>query len=256
MAVMLTLLTTDEFANWFAALDDGAAEDVAATLDVIAQLGTGAEAPESTEWLLWYEHPSMAGRMQQLSESQRALELQGLRMSHHWGAFLGYAKRVLAHLQSPAFATRVAQLTPHDAERVSTALAQIRAAAKARRLQVSEQMRRMSVAKILAMRADEFERFLDFDELRRWYFVALSAAGFVVQDVPAHSDALREIELRRDVSRLRLLYGVDVQRNRGLVVLGEWLDRSFYGDSVRRAEQIWRQFVSGDLPATKTAPHR
>ncbi len=35
---MLELLTTDAFANWFSALEEGPAEDVAATLEVIVQL--------------------------------------------------------------------------------------------------------------------------------------------------------------------------------------------------------------------------
>jgi len=42
---------------------------------------------------------------------------------------------------------------------------------------------------------------------------------------------------------------VHVERNIALFVLGEWLDRSFYGDSVRRAERSWKQFLDGDLRA-------
>jgi hypothetical protein len=70
-----------------------------------------------------------------------------------------------------------------------------------------------------------------------------------VVDVPAHSPALREILLRAPPPGFRLLYGVDSRKNRALVVLGEALDRSFYGDSVRRAERLWQEFLNGELSA-------
>ena len=53
--------------------------------------------------------------------------------------------------------------------------------------------------------------------------------------------------LRMPPPGLRLLYGIDVKMNRGLVVLGERFDRSFYGDSVHRAERVWQEFLSGGL---------
>jgi hypothetical protein len=97
------------------------------------------------------------------------------------------------------------------------------------------------------------ERLADLTEVRQSYFAALASAGFALTDVPPHSPALREITLRSSRSGLRLLYGLDAQCNRGLVVLGEWLDRSFYGDSVRRAEHLWRRFLDGHLIVTQPA---
>ena len=93
-------------------------------------------------------------------------------------------------------------------------------------------------------------------EVRRLYFEALAAAGFKMEDVPAHSLALRELAPSR-VCRsgwrnsstfvFRLLYGVDAKRELALFVLGEPLNRSYYGDSVRRAERAWQQFLEGSL---------
>ena len=74
--------------------------------------------------------------------------------------------------------------------------------------------------------------------------------------MPQHSSALREISLRATPPGLRLLYGIDEPKNRGLVVLGEWLDRSFYGDSVRRAEALWGQFLEGHPVSTQPAGAR
>jgi hypothetical protein len=54
----------------------------------------------------------------------------------------------------------------------------------------------------------------------------------------------------------RLLYGVHAERETALFVLGEWLDRNFYGDSVRRAERMWKSFLDGELRAVEPAQLR
>jgi hypothetical protein len=97
------------------------------------------------------------------------------------------------------------------------------------------------------------DELTEVTEIRDAYLAALAAAGFEVVDVPAHSPALREIALRVPLPGLRLLYGVDSAKDRALVVLGERFDRSFYGDSVRRAEQLWKQFLEGDMRETQPA---
>jgi hypothetical protein len=43
---------------------------------------------------------------------------------------------------------------------------------------------------------------------------------------------------------VRLIYGIDVPNRRILLILGEPLDRSFYGDSVRLAERKWREYCA------------
>jgi hypothetical protein len=250
---MLCLVTTDAFAAWFSALDDGAAEDVAATLEVIAQLGTRTEAPGSSEWLLWYEHPLVLSRSIVLS-SHPQLSPEVMKALHDWGTFVGYVKRVIKHLESPQFVARVGHLEPRNAAAVADALARIRKVSKSRQLGLGEwQRKRLSGQQ---KHAPALERFLDLTEVREAYFAALAAVGFDVVDVPAHSPALREISLRARAPGLRLLYGVETRHNRGLVVLGEWLDRSFYGDSVRRAEEVWRRFLDGRLRATQPAGSR
>jgi hypothetical protein len=83
--------------------------------------------------------------------------------------------------------------------------------------------------------------------LRRLYHEALDAAGFEVADAPPHSLALREIARRGPGSCFRLLYGVHAERGMALLVLGERLERDYYGDSVRRAERLWFEFLGGSL---------
>ncbi len=238
---MLRLLTTDVFAEWFAALDDKAAEDVATALDVVEQLGPAQAPPGSRESLLWYEHPSVS-RFQRTDSLAWELEA--------WGCFRDYAKQVLQKLESPRFMSRLSRLGTKEAATVLKSIREIKRAVHPR------------IRWTLKLAGDPFGlagRALPETacaEVRRIFFEALEAAGFRVVDVPAHSLALREFSRRHPAPAFRLLYGVDVQSETALFVLGERLDRSFYGDSVRRAEQMWKQFLDGQLRATGPAQLR
>jgi hypothetical protein len=254
---VLQLLVTDAFAAWYGALPATPAEDVAATLEVIAQLGTGAEAPGSSEWLLWYEHPSMAGRA--IPDIYKNLSPEIVKFSQDWGRFHGYVNRVMKHLDSPAFKARLARLDHAEAAVVSAALERIRRLRTTRLLAVSDYWKKLYPSIRRGTRPEDAEalmRLADVAEVREAYLAALAGAGFEVADVPAHTAALREIALRSTPPGLRLLYGIDAQKNRGLVVLGEWLDRSFYGDSVRRAEVTWAEFLDDRPLSTQPAAPR
>jgi hypothetical protein len=238
---MLHMLTTDAFAEWFAALDDQAAEDVATALDVIERLGPAEAPPGSRESVLWYEHPIVT-RFEAGDSLTWDVEA--------WGCFRDYAKQVLRALESARFASRLECLGPKEAAAFLAAVREIKRATNP------------SLRWTLKLSGDPFglaARVRPEDacsEVRRLYFAALEAAGFTATDVPAHSLALREFSRRTPAPAFRLLYGVDVARETALVVLGEWLDRSFYGDSVRRAERMWSQFLGGHLRAVQPAQPR
>jgi hypothetical protein len=238
---MLQILTTDVFADWFAALDDKSAEDVATVLDVVEQLGPAQAVPGSRESLLWYEHPIMA-RFEASDSLPWDLEA--------WGCFRDYAKQVLSKLESARFAARLSRLDTKTASKVVDAIKQIRRAIDPR-LRWTAKLAGDPVALAIRVRPESA-----CAEVRRLYFEALEAAGFEVADVPAHSLALREFTRRAPSPAFRLLYGVHVERETALVVLGEWLDRSFYGDSVRRAERMWKQFLEGELRTVHPAQLR
>jgi hypothetical protein len=249
---MLELLTTDGFAAWFAGLAAGPAEDVASTLEVIVQLGTRAEMPDSSEWLLWYEHASVSQRPFPGLSGRLAPEI--VKFSHDWGHFNGYVRRVVKHLESTQFISRLARLSPADAAAVAGAVKRIRRLATTRLLSLSDLQTRGRLSPLRSpspSTAAALARVVDVSEVRECYFAALVAAGIDVVDVPPQTAALREITLRSTPPGLRLLYGIDEPKARGLVVLGEWLDRSFYGDSVRRAEALWAQFLEGRPLATQ-----
>jgi hypothetical protein len=229
---MLELLTTEAFAGWFTELADDDAEDVATALEVIERLGPEQAPPESRESLLWYEHKSVAnfGLFDVL-----AADLET------WGSFRDYTKRILTQLEAPRFAARVARLATGDARKVVQAIARIRLTADPR-LRWSLELQNERARLAGPARAENA-----FAAVRRLYFEVLEAAGFAVTDPPVHSRALREFSRRTPAPAFRLLYGVHAERRIALVVLGEWLDRSYYGDSVRRAERLWQGFLMGEL---------
>ena len=229
---MLELLTSEQFATWFAALDDAAAEDVATALEVIGELGPERAPPGSRESLLWYEHASVA---EFGMNGAFAWELEA------WGAFRDYAQRVLARLEAPRFTSRLKRLDDMRAARVLKCIRRIRHAADPR-LRWALKLSGDPAAAALTVRPEN-----TCAELRRLYFEALEAAGFAVTDVPAHSRALREFSRRSPAPAFRLLYGVDTEHETALIALGEWLDRSYYGDAVRRAERLWNSFLNGEL---------
>jgi hypothetical protein len=237
---LMQLLTTDEFAEWFASLLDADAEDVATALEVVEQLGHERAALGSSELLLWYEHRGLTR-----IEDERTLAYE----LHGWGSFRDYAGRVLKALESPRFASRLTRLGTKEADAVFAAINGIKRVADPRSrwtLKLGDPTR--------SARAKEPEEACS--EVRRLYFAALEAAGFEVKDLPAHSLALRELSRRLPAPGFRVLYGVHAERETALFVLGERLDRSFYGDSVRRAESMWKQFLDGTLRATEPAQLR
>jgi hypothetical protein len=240
LVAMLQLLTTDEFAEWFAALDDAAAEDVATALELVERLGHERAAPGSSELLLWYQHPTM---MRQEDERSLASDLAS------WGCFRDYAGRVIEALEAPRFMARLSRLATKDAASVLHFIKSIRVAADPRARWTLKLRHAARTA-----RAPGPEDACA--EVRSMYLAALEAAGFEATDVPAHSLALRELSRRRQAPGFRVLYGVNAERETALFVLGERLDRTFYGDSVRRAEKMWKQFLDGTLRATEPAQLR
>ncbi|HWA72643.1 MAG TPA: hypothetical protein VG937_09920 [Polyangiaceae bacterium] len=237
---MLKPLTTEEFAEWFAALDDPAAEDVATAIEVVERLGPAQAAPGSRASLLWYEHAAVSGAFAPYSF---AWDLEA------WGTFQDYARQILKKFESARFISRLSSLGVRQATEVLRLTQEIRRAADPRlRWALELADRPPSVSS--SVRADPCA------ELRRLYLATLEAAGFKVEDVPAHSLSLRELVRRSEAWSFRLLYGVDSKREVALFVLGERLDRSYYGDSVRKAERLWHQFLDGSLESVESVPLR
>jgi hypothetical protein len=238
---MLELFTSGDFADWFDELDDATAEDVATALDVIERLGPGESPPGSREALLWFEHASMA---RFVASDSLAWDVEA------YGVFREYTAQVLKVLESPRFVARLGRLDSKAAGRVLAAVRELKRAADPR-LRWQLKLGGDPCGAAAAVRPETAT-----SAVRRLYFDALEAAGFEVAEPPSSARALREFSRRHPGPAFRLLYGVHAERGTGVVVLGEWLDRSYYGDSVRRAERLWQGYLQGELAALERAPLR
>ncbi|MET0593538.1 MAG: hypothetical protein ABW133_12620 [Polyangiaceae bacterium] len=216
---MLEILTTDEFAAWYASLADGPAEEVATALEMIEKLGPARPAPGSSEWLLWYEDPS-APEVVLLDD---------------WTAFHASTQSMVDELEKPGFSAKLAALSSDEASKVMLAIDALKTGTAARRRGLS--MVSAAIASRYGQPSDPFAA------LREAYRTVATVTGLNVSDHAVHSSALRELSVRSAATRCRLLYGVDRAREVALVVLGENLDRCFYGDAVRRAERVWKEFL-------------
>ena len=86
------------------------------------------------------------------------------------------------------------------------------------------------------------------DAVQRALCEVLALVGLAPEDVADTESGLRELTISDATPSLRLIYAIDVPRRRILAILGEALNRAYYGDSVRLAEQRWRQYC-GELEA-------
>jgi hypothetical protein len=73
---------------------------------------------------------------------------------------------------------------------------------------------------------------------------ALRVAGLSPNLFFDDQTGLRELVVGAGRSRSRLICGVDVPRRRIVAILGERLDRRYYGDSVKFAEAYFRDYLA------------
>lgn len=212
---MLDLHTTDEFARWFEALHDSLAEEVTSAVELTAALGPERAPERSSALLLWYQAPEartgLAPRFEQALDDFPLLSerLRGL----------------LKYFESQAVRRKLVKLPGERAMHAFVALERI--AARAHWAQLYSR--------------GGAQVWLDVEALAR----SICDAIGVELPRPAPCTGLRELQVGTRKPGWRILYGVDVERSRGLLISGESLDRSAYGPSVRRALALWHEFMDG-----------
>jgi hypothetical protein len=209
---MLTLHATESFASWFQALTDADAEDVATEIELLATLGPEQAPPRSSELLLWYQCPPAS-----VSINPRLL-----RRFTTFSEFSARLRKVLTALDSEPVRRKLAEASDERALLALATLQRVAASASFRHVYGSAEPSWQEVEALC----------------RRVY----EALGLSETPTPP-SDGLRELTIDTCQPALRVLYGVDSARSRGLLIVGEQLDRSAYGPSVRRALALWAQFL-------------
>ena len=209
---MLTLHTTERFATWFQALEDADAEEIATEIELIGELGPAHAPPRSSELLLWYQCPSgsvpIHGRLQ--------------RRFTEFSQFSARLRSVLTTLESESVQRKLAEVSDERAVVALTTLRRIAARASFQHVFAAEE-----------------QSWSEVEDLCRRVFEAL---GMSEATTPTR-DGLRELSINTCKPPVRVLYGVDAPRSRGLLILGESLDGCAYGPSVRRALALRREFM-------------
>jgi hypothetical protein len=87
--------------------------------------------------------------------------------------------------------------------------------------------------------------------IERAFFAVLGLVGLAPDRIMNAGSGLRELSLATSPA-VRVLFGLDFEKRRLIALLGEALDRRYYGDSVRFAERRFAHYLStAPLPADR-----
>jgi hypothetical protein len=228
---MFEVIPEPEFSAWFEALPDPFAEEVAAAIDLTAS--TALLPQRLSRSLLWYDgtgdgtHPllDLAGQALQLREAP----------AHRLRDYLSWHQEVVLCLESASFQERLAQLEAPSSE-LALALVELL-------------KRRLHAARLCTTLNPWHQEPLsrlggEWAGVRQAFDDLLQTMGLASQQVLGCGSGLRELTLSNMRPPLRILFGLDFPAKRLLAILGEALDRRYYGDSVRRAERCWRHYLA------------
>lgn len=219
---MLDLHTTEGFARWFEGLDDSLTEEVTAGVELIGALGPERAPERSSALLLWYQAPeARAGQALRFEQALDDFPLLSERL-----------RGLLRYFESQAVRRKLVKLPSERAMHAFTALERIAA--------------RAHWAQLYSRGGTQL--WLDVEALGR------SMCDAIGVELPpaAPCTGLRELRVGTRKPGWRLLYGVDVERSRGLLISGESLDRNAFGPSVRRALALWNEFM--DVQKQRVVP--
>jgi hypothetical protein len=260
---MFEITVTREFELWFQALEPNAAELVAAELDVLESAGPALDPVRASRLLLWYDGTAPWAsdgvgewliRMRESADSLRELLL--------------WQQEAVRCLESPTFQARVANLDRDAANRALLTIERVKESLRANRLwagyragatrsapgappepklapALTPQQRSLIAARLghgLALRHVARDHAPSADSVQRALREVLSLVGLEFADLVDGSSGLREVTITAVTPHLRLIYGIDVPQHRIVALVGERLDHTYYGDSVRLAEQRWREY--------------
>jgi len=227
---MFEVVPQPEFEAWYEQLPEPLAEEVTAAIDLVASGGEAADPNRLSRLLLWYEAPSSRG-VSALVTPFGQLAASSARSR----SYLEWHHEVLRCLQSPVFEERLAQLEGARAAQVLSEVERLK-----RRLHAER------ASGFYAPWAAAASKSSDESGVRQSFVELLSLVGLDPALGLGPAYGLRELRIDQVSPRLRVLFGLDLPRRRLIALLGESLDRVYYGDSVRRAEQAFRRYLEAN----------
>ena len=266
---MFEITPAAEFSAWFESLSPGLAEEVACSLDLLAEAGVALGPSRTSRALLWYDGcgalPSSAIR--RLWPREAHLLSPGDTMKSQLQSFddvrelLLWHREVVRCLGSAAFGERLARLDPKAASIAHCAVENLKVRLKAvgRRIALQAPAPRpapvhLPPSALSALTPREVhllqERFAPQNELREGFLEVLGLVGLEPSRVLNSAGGLCELTIPSTEPPLHVLFGLDAPGRRIVALLGEPLTQSYYGGSVNLAEQRWLQYCSSPAEPT------
>ena len=230
---MFQVVPEPEFSAWYAALAEPIAEEVATAIDLVASAGAVLAPERLSRLLLWYDGTGSGADLE---------ELGGLTLAPHAQlpaelvrSYLMWQQEVVLCLESTLFQERLAQLEPALGRQALLQVERLK-----RRLQAARFSGSLGAWRGAGQRAAEPRS--DAGGVRAAFLDLLELVGLEPRLALGSGSGLRELAIPNVKPQLRVLFGLDFPAKRLLAILGETLDRSYYGDSVRHAEARWRAY--------------
>lgn len=225
---MFEIVPEPEFSTWFESLDPTLAEAVVAALEVVAAAGKVLSPTRLSRALLWFD--ASAGRSDTVDIWATAAASQTLRECLEWH------QHVRRTLEDPAFVARLRAAAP---ERAAEALRLVE--------QLKRQLRAATVRAVMTLYVPQDPLHPHSKNVLEASFLRLlELVGLQPEMVSGSDSGLRELTVTTTSPKIRILFGFSPARQRLLAIVGEPLDRSYYGDSVRLAEARWATYIARD----------
>jgi hypothetical protein len=228
---MFELVPEPEFSAWLERLTEAEAEDVVGALEVVARADDALEPPGVSRALLWFDG---TGAGASPFRALPGLELRLAAAADGFRALVAWQRELVSCLDSSAFRRRLERLSPAVAARALSNVEELRGELKRFQQVLWVQLG----AGTLSLQQLERRRAA----IKREFVSVLTLLGLEPGHFIALANGLRELTLTRVRPALRILFGVDAAAQCLIVLRGEALTRTYYGDSVRLAEARWASY--------------
>ena len=266
---MFEITPSSEFSAWFETLTPALAEEVSYALDLLAEIGVGLGPSQASRALLWFDGCG-GGITADLLSRRFGLNRPGpaLGLGDDVQELLLWRREAARSLESEAFRRRFGQLEPKAASLALRAIDVLKSRLDATRARIALGERASAGRRLTrwgtglsAREARALEQHFGLGELpdssltrslKDAFFEVLRLVGLEPSQLMNALSGLCELTINSSSPRLHVLFGLDAPAQRVVVLLGEPLTRSYYGDSVKLAERRWQQYCAGESAQLST----
>jgi len=235
---MYEITVSADFERWFESLNETVAERVVGALELLRATGPELDPVHQSRLLLWYDGTGAEAqrRLGATPEHEPSAAHVAIERVH---SLMSWQRAALACFDSQPFRDALARLDDRAAAEVLDGVAGIRSIWSAAWVNLRSARRNHAAAWSAAEQRLAYERQLQ--QMRAAFDAIMSRLGLDQNRLVDVESGLRDLTIADLSPRVRVLYAFDIEAQRLLAFVGEPLTRSYYGDSVRLAEKLWRE---------------